>query len=203
MNLKKLSIVFLVITILLLFSINVQASSDTVHFVHGDETVDLPTYVENLGDNFNKYHYFIFDLSGTYYLYVCTDSLAYKATYEYRSSRNQHKFMVRDENENNLESSWYYYNGTSWIFQNGGTGAVFNGDLTMLVSTIDIYNYGTDELFFRLPPLSSLAKVVEETETERTLQQIVAIIPMILVVVVCFLGLRKALRMLSGLLHQA
>lgn len=67
----------------------------------------------------------------------------------------------------------------------------------------NINAYDGDTLFFQGTPLSTLALIVEKTETEETLLQILKILPMILVLVVCFLGLRKALQMLSTLLHQA
>ena len=55
-----------------------------------------------------------------------------------------------------------------------------------------------------LPLPGKLAPVVEKVEVEMgtVLLEIVKIIPLILVVVVSFLGLRKALRMLSTLLHR-
>lgn len=71
----------------------------------------------------------------------------------------------------------------------------------------NIKAYDNDTLFF-LPtpppptPLTHLAPVVEKVEMEETLKEIIQILPLILVVVVFFLGLRKALQMLSTLLHR-
>ena len=67
----------------------------------------------------------------------------------------------------------------------------------------NINAYDGDILFFLGAPLSTLALIVERTETQGILAQIVAILPLILVVVVSFLGLRKAWSLLSTLLHQA
>jgi len=66
----------------------------------------------------------------------------------------------------------------------------------------NIKAYDDDTLFFLPAPLTHLAQVVEKVEMEETLKEIIQILPLILVVVVSFLGLRKALQMLSTLLHR-
>ena len=80
-------------------------------------------------------------------------------------------------------------------------------------SDFDIY-YSTGELFFQSPvpkQTSTLRPILEQTNQEGTnlleampkvMQEITTIIPLTLVVVVSCLGLRKALRMLSTLLHR-
>ena len=64
-------------------------------------------------------------------------------------------------------------------------------------------NHGWGELFFFTE--KTLMEVVqwEKTTMKGILQEIILILPMILVVVVSCLGLLKALRMLSTLLHRA
>lgn len=64
-------------------------------------------------------------------------------------------------------------------------------------------NHGWGELFFFTE--KNLMEVLqwEKTEMKGILQEILSILPMILVVVVSCLGLRKALQMLSTLLHRA
>ncbi len=62
--------------------------------------------------------------------------------------------------------------------------------------------YDDDKLFFQSTPLTIVAQAVEKVEMKATIQEIIMIIPLILVVVVSFLGLHKALRMLSMLLHR-
>lgn len=54
-----------------------------------------------------------------------------------------------------------------------------------------------------LPRFGTLGRIVARTNTQMALQQIIQILPLILVVVVSFLGLRKALRMLSTLLRAS
>lgn len=61
-------------------------------------------------------------------------------------------------------------------------------------------NFGDLDYFFYK---TRLARVVKQAGTRQTLNQVVQLLPTILVVVVFFLGLRKALRILSKVLHQS
>lgn len=81
------------------------------------------------------------------------------------------------------------------------------GDLTggvngFILSNENIYD-GSGNIFFRLAPVGQLGEIVEKVETQGVIMEIVKILPLILVVVVSFLGLRKAWKLLSTLLHQA
>lgn len=59
-----------------------------------------------------------------------------------------------------------------------------------------------DEVFFWGTPQGRLAPIMSQVEMKTVLLEIIKVLPMILVVVVSFLGLRKALRMLSTLLRR-
>lgn len=81
----------------------------------------------------------------------------------------------------------------------------------MLFDNLKIYytNYSNDTIkavtnpsFFQTPT-GVLAPELQAVEMMGVLQEIVELLPLILVVVVSFLGLRKALKMLSTLLHQS
>lgn len=61
--------------------------------------------------------------------------------------------------------------------------------------------YGTENDFFYLTP-TVLQTTLKKVEMSVVLTEVVKLIPLILVVVVCFLGLRKALRMLLMLLRR-
>lgn len=61
-------------------------------------------------------------------------------------------------------------------------------------------NFGDLNSFFCK---TRLAQVVKQAGMEKTLQEVIQLLPMILVVVVSFLGLRKALQVLSRILHQS
>lgn len=61
-------------------------------------------------------------------------------------------------------------------------------------------NFGDLNNFFYK---TRLAQVVKQAGMEKTLQEVIQLLPMILVVVVSFLGFRKGLQMLSKVLHQS
>lgn len=74
----------------------------------------------------------------------------------------------------------------------------------LFASNYDVkYTTNRSLTFFQTTPVTSLARVLEKEEMGQVLQEIVAILPLILVVVVSFLGLRKALALLSQVLHKA
>ena len=89
----------------------------------------------------------------------------------------------------------------------------YKNDLSLFIiySDFDIC-YPDGEVFFQSPvPKLTLRPILEQTNQEGTnlveempkvMQEITTIIPLTLVVVVSCLGLRKALRMLSTLLHR-
>lgn len=59
------------------------------------------------------------------------------------------------------------------------------------------------EPFFHLAPVTTLAEVLTPEEGQKTIAEVVGILPLILVVVVSFLGLRKALSWLLTLLRHS
>lgn len=59
-----------------------------------------------------------------------------------------------------------------------------------------------NSFFLKAPLTVAKTLIVERVEMEVVLQEIVKILPLIIVVVVCFLGLRKALQILSTLLRR-
>ena len=74
-------------------------------------------------------------------------------------------------------------------------------------SSFDIYD-NNGNLVFQVPPQVEevqgiLAPVVEKVEMSQTLSEIVKLLPLIIVVVVSFLGLRKALQMLFKVLRTS
>ena len=77
---------------------------------------------------------------------------------------------------------------------------------TIVYSDLDIYDK-QGNLVFPVPVQEiTLAQVLEKEKAEKpemVLKEIVLILPLIIVIVVSFLGLRKALRILSTLLHRA
>ena len=77
-----------------------------------------------------------------------------------------------------------------------------NGNFSIYYSTLDIYN-NSGNVVFHAPPVTTLAEVLTLEEGRKTIVEIVALLPLILVVVVSFLGLRKALNWLLTLLRHS
>lgn len=86
------------------------------------------------------------------------------------------------------------------------TSFVYAEDVYISASTYDIMDKDGINVVFHQPTLgkvTTLAPVVNKVEMSPVLKEIIAILPLILVVVVSLIGLRKALKMLSQLLHRS
>lgn len=109
-------------------------------------------------------------------------------------------------------------NGFSLVFQEDGLSSyewkscgsaqrTKGNEVEILYSNVNLYKNDCS-LFFQAPvveekPAGVIAPLLEAEEMEKANLQIRVIIPLILVVVVSFLGLRKALKMLSQILHRS
>lgn len=72
----------------------------------------------------------------------------------------------------------------------------------ILSTNMEIYDHN-GKIFFPKTPLPIVAQSVEKVEMSQVLQEIVALLPTILVVVVFLVGLRKGLKMLETFLRQS
>lgn len=73
----------------------------------------------------------------------------------------------------------------------------------VLYSSVDIHDT-SGGIFFQKTPVPVLVEVMSpEVVEKKTIQEILGVLPLILVVVVSFLGLRKALKMLSTFLNRS
>ena len=73
-------------------------------------------------------------------------------------------------------------------------------------SSVDIYDTNKIDVLFQETPLVSqkvVAQAVEKVEMSQALQEVIAILPMTLVVLVSLVGLRKGLKMLETFLRQS
>ena len=106
----------------------------------------------------------------------------------------------------------YFYDvekGTDWT-KTSDSGYI--GDIkpsNIVACTTDIYYRDfegklDDEPFFQqTPQVGIVAQQVEEIQLSQALQEVIAILPMTLVVLVSLVGLRKGLKMLETFLHQS
>ena len=203
---KKLSIIFLVISFLFILTSSCFASNnETIEVDFNGDKIVFPTYLSNLDVNFTDYEYTLsYCKDGTYRLNFCMESNVDKVFYYInQNSSSFHNVQFKDNDGNNLPEYRYKLVDGSWVLTDGGTDGLVRTELSsFILATTDVYD-SKGELFFHRPPLSRLARIVEEAQAQETIMEIVKILPLTLVVVVSYLGLRKALRLLSTLLHQA
>lgn len=104
------------------------------------------------------------------------------------------------------ECKEYFLNNGVWKLSGSGSGG-FNifGSGVIVASTKDVVNYETGDVVFPVPPQVQgiVAQQVEEIQLSQALQEVIAILPKTLVVLVSLVGLRKGLKMLETFLHQS
>lgn len=85
------------------------------------------------------------------------------------------------------------------------TFSTFQSSSKIVYSSLNIYtSLEKNEIFFQVSPPTVLEQVMEVEMTEKkTIQEILGVLPLTIVVVVSFLGLRKALRMLVTFLRRS
>ena len=196
MKYKKLSIVFLLIVLLFVFP---TISKATITVEYNGETVELPDLpFDPLKTDI---HYLITHNRYGYHIYYNEDPNFYRFRYSYSDLTSDMAVYAVNENDELLSNSRLMdLQGDKWTaskeWDKLGT------DVSILKGNENVYN-DDGTIFFRPAPVGKLGEIVEKTPIQETLLQIVKILPLILVVVVSFLGLRKCWRLLSMLLHQA
>lgn len=98
--------------------------------------------------------------------------------------------------------------GKDWAKESDSGVVGVTSRVTVVACTTDIYYRDfegklDDEPFFQPTPQVVLAPQVEKIQLSQTLEEVLGILPLILVVVVSFLGLRKGLKMLVTFLRQS
>lgn len=91
----------------------------------------------------------------------------------------------------NPSDNYFYFVGNIPLYKDANKSSLW-------CDTFDFFQQPPQEV----APQMVLAPIVEEMEMEVTLKEIIQILPLIIVIVVSFLGLRKALQMLLSLLHR-
>lgn len=162
-------------------------------------------------DDTNKY-YVVWCVDDVYYCVVTS----YKV--DYQDYNNNENFWI----DSSSPKLFYKYNGSSWekttvpnsyygsnyiVFQyRQNYGLSFAS--TICASNYDIvFTNNKNAVFFQHAPLpivkGEVAQVMDKVEMQVTLQEIIQIIPLILVVVVSLVGLRKGLSLLLTILHRS
>lgn len=181
---------------------NVKAA-DLKTVSYGGVTYTLP---ESCSDN-----YIICETQG--FLFLFYSDVPYWGVY--KSGNDYYLYNYPDDSNygtmNNRLNYWQYrinLNETDFSKASfhcssiwGIVGSVSGGldSVKIRYSTVDVHD-DTGKVFFRVTPL---AKIMVAEKPEKVMTEIVGVLPLILVVVVSFLGLRKALKMLLIFLNRS
>ena len=199
---KIIPIVCIFLLIVTSLFTNVKAT-DLKTVSYGGVTYTLP---EDCSDN-----YIICETQG--FLFLFYSDVPYWGVY--KSGNDYYLYNYSDDSNygtmNNRLNYWQYRIGLNetdfskasfhcssiW----GIVGSVSGGldSIKIRYSTVDVHD-DTGKVFFRVTPL---AKMMVAEKPEKVMTEIVGMLPLILVVVVSFLGLRKALRMLLSFLRRS
>ena len=129
-------------------------------------------------------------------------------------SENEMTVSARDANLGRVASSstiycyTYISNDNCWVFSaniNNSDSVRAGLPSRLRYSSYDIYNSGGD-LVFQAPPQGQapiIAGQVEEVEMDRTLSEITGILPIVLVVIVGLIAIRKAIQFLMTTMKGA
>lgn len=107
---------------------------------------------------------------------------------------SNHTYLIQFSGTRNFEIS-------NLVLTDYSATTKWNLSKDLKYSSFPIY-YNDGSLFFPLTPLKRMAPIVAQVEMGEIMKEIIKILPLILVVVVSLVGLRKALKMLSTLLHR-
>lgn len=194
---KNLFVVLLITLILLFFSVS---SCFAVY---------LPSSMENFNDS-NGYYIVFKDIEGNYFLVTTKTQLNYQDYGDYCVFWNAGGSVNIYEWQND---NWIFRTGTSntsvsYLVAQRNNSCLrvddYGSSISLVASSYDIsFTQNLSNVFFQKTPLGIVARQVEKVQTSQVMKEIMGVLPLIIVVVVSLVGLRKALQMLSTLLHKA
>lgn len=202
--LNKMLLIFLVFVIAVSACFSKVKASSTKYITTNNVTYTLP-------DECTEY-YIIFKYDGKIWLYFGNTPYwgvhkgsGYYDLYIYASDNGY------GSNNNRVSSCQYAINLDSTDFSQPvekytRTWGYCCGSLEnfeVLYSSVDIHDT-SGGIFFQKTPVPVLVEVMSpEVVEKKTVQEILGVLPLIIAVVVSFLGLRKALKMLSTFLNRS
>lgn len=188
-KLKIISIFSIVFAIIIAFTSSVNAFS----FSCNDEVIDVGDISEIVGeDNFVIIN---FSSSNTLNLYVCPDGFVFKDV-------DLMKLYTLGKGKSyKLEDGVFTYSGTLMA----DMGVSSSGISQIIYSNTDLCDVNGEVVFQKAPAVAQvvLAPIAQEAPLEGIVQEIVGILPIVLIILVGLIGLRKALALLSQTLHKA
>ena len=186
---KKIILIFFFIFIFFFLSYRNVFASFSVEY--NGETLELPDLPDGLLEN-----YFILSSGSSYRIYTSDYEFTYKESRGYLTL----------ENGSCQYCTLFFGSWDDWAGSSGASGV---SDINAVVySNFDIKDSSGNVVFLSSPQQGEeaqviLAPVVAQVEMSQTLSETVKLLPLIIVVVVSFLGLRKALRMLFRVLRTS
>lgn len=197
---KNKKIIFIVLFAILFILFGCSKSFASVEYELNGNKVQLPDLLPEMKD---KHYILVYtDYYPGYQFIIAkdwtTDSIFYTDGGKYIYYDNNASFDYYLCRSNNDELKWEYFGTYNYINYDG------RPDL-MMFSTENIYNSDKSTIFFQGLLQGHLAPILWEvtSQEELVLQETIALLPLILVVVVSLVGLRKGLKMLETFLHQS
>ena len=217
-KLKFISIIALILAIMISFTSSCFAveaeNSKTINVCYEDKvyTVDYSSVYSSTYDpnyivpsTYDKYFIYKNNSSGVVTLYVSGGDIEFSIVCD-----NDKKYIYAPGNSDNpVVFLTYQYNSSDDVFSHYSDGASSGYrtfvDVTVLASNYDVLDQNGKVVFQKTPVgvQPTLAPIVQQVPLEETIKEIVGILPIVLIILVGLIGLRKALALLSQTLHNA
>ena len=201
-NNKILIFLFMFFSVCILFTSSVFASTDTYSFTGFDgKSYNLPPLPEGIN---NYKHYIIVSDNGSLKLFGFNESLKITRDESFVNFNFDDKTTGKLFDFIDSENEWEEMGEQQYYSLSIDTTLVINS-CSDLLQYKDRFN-GPGDFFYNPPIVEAtgiLAPIYQKTPLEETLQEVVMILPVILMTIVGLIGLRKALKFLSKVLHRS
>lgn len=192
---KIFPIICMFVLIISVFTNSVFASS---YNASNGKSYDLPEFTDEM-KKYDKYLIFVENDGKHFGLYFLVDDDGY--FFNNSSGIYCHGRLLICS----TDGDGYY--GSRYEVEPGTVGKI-GGSITgssTFISSVDIYtDVNKSDVFFQKPLVPVLVGIMDREKAEKmTVQEILGVLPLTIVVVVSFLGLRKALRMLVTFLRRS
>lgn len=210
---KCLKYSFLCFTFILIFFV----ASSSAHAAYSPDKLDEILEV-NLPESTLPYHVIVWcDSTEKYYCYSASSPWGYYRYYLPSMQILQCYSIISGQSVEsaNCGSTYSYFDFSSgaWVYGDRTLSSIDlkSNDYTLVYSNEDIAwiegssgKWLKGDVFFRKPlPNTSLPKILKKANPGAVMKEILMMIPACLVFLVGYLGLRKALRMVLGILKKA
>ena len=205
---KNKKILIIALFLILFCLLGYSKSFAAVSYTYNGNKITLPEIPEKEGYT-NYLVYYVNDNPNIVELKLFPDDLSY---YPNVLKANNNLTLGTYTSSTCAVAPSYSYKietGKDWAKESDSGVVGVTSTVTVVACTTDIYYRDfegklDDEPFFQqTPQVGIVAQQVEEIQLSQALQEVIAILPMTLVVLVSLVGLRKGLKMLETFLHQS